>query len=177
MRKFFQVTTIGLLVIATRVFGDAEGLPQFPPNSYQIQDYTVPGSDTVQPSFRMDSKYPESGIIDYYSAGVSEHWLACRSASPGWELYLRDVDGQEKVVHQLIRYWVNEEDKKMLSIIVRHHSNGGVERCVPEGDVQDAVVVVSVSRELKKEMRLLKLKCGGNVARWEAALPASCSFD
>ena len=137
----------------------------------------MPGSATVQASFRMESKYPESGVIDHYSAGVSPRWLACRSKVPGWQLYLDGSDDQQKTVHQLIRYWVNEEDSKMLSIIVRHYSHGGAEHCVPENYVQHAVVVVSVSRQLKNEMKLLKLKCGGNVARWEAALPASCSFD
>ena len=173
-RLFFVVC---LLLSGSPALGDAAGLPQFPPNSYQVKDYTVPGSATVQASFRLDSKYPESGIVDHYSAGVSSQWLACRSNTPGWQLFSDNSAGQHKVTHQIIRYWVNEEDAKMLSIIVRHHSKGDPDRCVPENDVQHGVVVVSVSPELKKEMRLLKLKCGGNVARWEAALPASCSFD
>ncbi len=173
----FHLFAASALLICSPVLGDVSGLPQFPPSSYHIQDYTVPGSATVQASFRLDSKYPESGIVDHYSAGVSPQWLACRSTYPGWQLYLDPSDGQQKVVHQIIRYWVNEEDSKMLSLIVRHYSKGGAERCVPENDVQYGVVVVSVSRELKNEIKLLKLKCGGNVARWEAALPASCSFD
>ena len=177
MIKFRAVVVASMLLIGSPGLGDVIGLPQFPPSSYKIQDYTVPGSATVQASFRMDSQYPESAIIDYYSAGVSPQWLACRASSPGWRVYLDSSDNQQKVVHQLIRYWVNEEDGKMLSIIVRHYSTGGAERCLPENDVQHAVVVVSVSPKLKNEMRLLKLKCGGNVACWEAALPASCSFD
>ena len=173
----FRLLAASTLLLCSPGLADVTGLPPFPPSSYHIEDYTVPGSATVQASFRMESKYPESGVIDHYSAGVSPKWLACRSKVPGWRLYLDNSDDQQKTVHQLIRYWVNEEDSKMLSIIVRHYSDGGAEQCVPETDVQHAVVVVSVSRELKNEMRLLKLKCGGNVARWEAALPASCSFD
>ena len=177
MMDRLRLLAVSVLVVGSPVLGDVLGLPQFPPSAHHIQDYTVPGSATVQASFRVDSKYPESTVIDHYSAGVSPQWLACRSKFPGWQLYLDDSDGQIKAVHQLIRYWVNEEDSKMLSIIVRHYSNPQAEHCVPERDVQHAVVVVSVSPELKNEIRLLKLKCGGNVARWEAVLPASCSFD
>ena len=36
----------------------------------------------------------------------------------------------------------------MLSIIVRHYSDGGAEQCVPDNDVQHVVVVVSVRQEL-----------------------------
>lgn len=177
MIKLRYLVMVSVIFTASPVWGDASGLPHFPPESYNIQDFTVPGSATVQASLRMDSRYPESGIVDHYADGVSHHWLACRSTNPGWQLYIDTSDGQQKIVHQLIRYWVNEKDSKMLSIIVRHYSDGGAERCVPESNVQHAVVVVSVSLALNNEKRLLKLQCGGNIARWEAALPASCSFN
>lgn len=177
MSRLRNLVMVSLISFISPAWSYASGLPHFPPESYNIEDFTVPGSATVQASLRMDSRYPESGVIDHYSAGVSHQWLACRSASPGWRLYIDDSSGKPKVVHQLIRYWVNKEDSKMLSIIVRHYSDDGSERCVPQSDVQHAVVIVSISRELDHEKRLLKLQCGGNVARWEAALPASCSFN
>mgnify|MGYP001454902344 CR=1 FL=1 len=140
MSRLRNLVMVSLISFISPAWSYASGLPHFPPESYNIEDFTVPGSATVQASLRMDSRYPESGVIDHYSAGVSHQWLACRSASPGWRLYIDDSSGKPKVVHQLIRYWVNKEDSKMLSIIVRHYSDDGSERCVPQSDVQHAVV-------------------------------------
>jgi hypothetical protein len=137
-----------------------EGVPKLPPQAFEIEDYTVPGSETLQASFKLKSTYPTSAILEYYAQGLSDEWEACRSQAPGWDTYVSTAAGRDIFVHQVIRYWVNRRQKKMLSLVVRHYSKGSQFRCQPEDDVQYGVVVVSMSPELKKEIALLRLACG-----------------
>lgn len=152
--------SIALLSVSIASQGGPHGLPKFPPNAYRLQDYTVPGSDTVQAAFRIKSQYPASMVVAHYTKGVSVEWARCLSRTQAWEAYIDKSEGQPRLVHQVIRYWVNHEQKKMLSIIVRHYSKGGDLRCEPDDNVQHAVVVVSRSPDLSKEISLLFLACG-----------------
>ena len=154
-----------------------DGIPPFPKKAFKIEDHTVRGSNTMQAALRLKSQYPGSGILSHYYAGVSEHWQACRSKTRGWISYIDKSSGKPRQVHQVIRYWVNPDDRKMLSVIVRHYSDGKKMQCTPDNDVQYGTVVVSHSPELEKEMILLKLSCGldSSLSVLSTVPPAPCS--
>ncbi len=153
-----------------------KGVPKLPPKAYHIEDYTVPGSETLQASFRVKSPFPASGSVSHYAKGVSPDWAACRTSSPAWEAYVDKSSGQQQLVHQAIRYWVSHKQKKMLTVIVRHYSKGSKPRCKPDSDVEHAVVVVSMSPDLSNEIELLKLSCGVDVPAKPSEIPppATC---
>ena len=136
-----------------------EGVPKIPAEAFEIEDYTVAGSETMQASFRMKTAYPASDIIDHYASSISPQWAACKAKNHGWQAYVDSSGKSPKLVHQHIRYWVNFEQSKMMTVVVRHYSKGDEVLCQPKNDVQHGVLVVSRSPELDKEIHLLKLRC------------------
>ena len=155
-----------------------DGVPGFPEKAYAVEDLTVPGSKTMQAALKLKSEYPQSAVVAHYYTGVSEDWQVCRSKrNRGWETYEDKTGKSPRQVHQLIRYWVNPDQRKMLTVIVRHYSKTKTTDCKPDNDEQHAVVVVSHSPELEKEIYLLKLACGANtgLSTINTAPPASCN--
>jgi len=162
---------LALAVASTAIFAAPEGIPTFPENAYDLEDYTVPGSETMQASFRLDTRYPDSKIIEHYATNISADWAACKAANHGWQAYVDKSGKTPKLVHQHIRYWVNFEQSKMLAIVVRHISKTGEVQCHPDSDVQHGVLLVSRSPELDKEIILLKLRCDSAAASGLRRIP------
>ena len=153
-----------------------EGIPTFPDQASHLEDYTVPGSETMQASFRLRSVYPDSAIISHYDSGLAEGWSACKAANHGWQSYVDTSGSSPKLVHQHIRYWVNFEQSKMMTVIVRHYSKALAVKCAPDNEIQHGVLVVSRSPKLDDEIALLKLTCDVDRSRL-AAIPrvAACT--
>jgi hypothetical protein len=154
-----RLCVLAIVVASFSAFAAPSGVPTFPAGAYAVEDYTVAGSETMQASFQVDSQYPQSQIIDHYTANVAPEWAACEGANHGWQAYVDKSGGTPKLVHQHIRYWVNFEQSKMLTVVVRHITKSDAVQCLPDSDVQHGVLLVSRSPELKKEIRLLKLLC------------------
>ena len=153
-----------------------EGLPSIPDRSYSLNDLTVEGSNHVQLSLIIRSEYPKSAVLSHYYKNLSVKWMACLSDTPGWTLTNESEKHPSQRVHQIIRYWVNPEDRKMLTILARHLSSDSGDTCVPQDNEQHAVVLVSHSPNLEKEISLLKLTCGldTNLSIVNIAPPAQC---
>ena len=150
-----------LVTIVPALQAVPEGVPQLPAGAFNVEDYTVPGSKTMQTAFRLKSEYPHSTIIDHYTDSVSSQWQACKARNHGWQTYIKKSGKHPQRVHQHIRYWVSFEQSKMMSVIVRHYSDSDNDepQCTPDDDVQHGVLVVSHSPELDKEILLLQLRC------------------
>ena len=153
-----------------------EGLPSIPDRSYSLNDFSVEGSNHVQLSLTIRSEYPKSAVLSHYYKNLSVKWMACLSDTPGWTLTNESEQHPSQRVHQIIRYWVNPEDRKMLTILARHLSSDSGDTCVPQDNEQHAVVLVSHSPNLEKEISLLKLTCGldTNLSIVNIAPPAQC---
>jgi len=125
-RILFALMTIAL---ASHAAAGVEGVPPIPGKAFNVEDYTVAGSETLQATFRLKAPYPTSRIMAHYLSGVGPAWTRCESRHPGWQVYVDTSAGTPRVVHQVIRYWVSFKQKKMLSVIVRHYSRGSKVHC------------------------------------------------
>lgn len=174
-----SIILLGLMTIAlaSHAAAGVEGVPPIPGKAFDVEDYTVAGSETLQATFRLKAPYPYSRIMAHYLAGVGPAWTRCESRHPGWQVYVDTSAGTPRVVHQVIRYWVSFKQKKMLSVIVRHYSGGSEIHCQPDTDTEQAVVVVSQSPNLPKEINLLGLACGVHAPPLPRAIevPSQCT--
>ena len=59
-----------------------------PDAAFSLEDYTVPGSETMQASFQMKSVFPGSSIVAHYRNGVSSDWAICTTSKHGWQAYI-----------------------------------------------------------------------------------------
>jgi len=171
------VVALIALMLTAAAHAAPDGIPDLPREAFAVQDYTVPGSQTQQAYFKVRSEYPRSAIVRHYQLGVSPEWVACAARGPaGWHTFADRSQGAPRFVHEVVRYWVNEHRKKMLTLIVRHYSEGETTRCRPEDDVQHGIVSVSVSPDPHAEAAMLRLQCGVRLRADAIPPPASCAL-
>jgi hypothetical protein len=109
--------------------------------------------------FKVDEAYPSIHVLDYYSKQISGPWISCTSDSDGWQSF-GDLSGNSpRYIHQIRRYWVDFNKKRLLLLAIRYYSRGSDRRENPDNNLQNVYLTEYEDDNLQQTAEMLKIKC------------------
>ena len=109
--------------------------------------------------FKVEATYPSTSVIDYYSKKITTPWISCTSDAEDWQKF-GDVSGKSpRYIHQILRYWVDFNKKRLLLLATRYYSKGAESREKPDTNIQNVYLTEYEDNDLQQTTTMLKLKC------------------
>ena len=124
-----------------------------------------PGHHVIAPGiaeqdhFWLKEAFPSSSAIDHYDR-IFAKWQRCRSRDDGWDSFGDLAKGEQRYVHQRLRYWVNAANDTAVTLALVYNSKGTQSRPVPENDDQFVVLVRHMQPNASKLLSDVGAKCG-----------------
>lgn len=157
--KFTILKWIILLLLVGCSSGQ-QNWTEFPPypDAKDIRTYNLKRENARQISFVVDVEYPDRAVVDFYSAQINRPWTRCFSEAQ-WQLYDDTASKTAAFVHQILVYWVNFEQDRLLLLAVRYESEGEKYRQVPEGSKQHIDLAEYREANVEEAINRLGLVC------------------
>jgi hypothetical protein len=109
--------------------------------------------------FKVEAPYPTTHVLDYYSTQITDPWISCTSDSEDWRRF-GDVSGKTpRYIHQIRRYWVDFNKKRLLLLAIRYYSRGSESLEKPDNNIQNVYLTEYEEDNLQQTTELLKIKC------------------
>lgn len=148
--------SIAILMLAGPGFSYAGGTA-FPTlkEAYEIKHVRLSDSGGRQDYFKVRLPYPSTKVLVHYQEVFSK-WIEC--GYPGdWEA-LEDYSRKPpQQIHQLLRYWVSQDNKSYITLGIQYLSSQRGSK--PENDVQHVVLARFPSQDSRSEVQEFGAKC------------------
>lgn len=120
-----KILSISLLLTQVGCFendGSYDPIDSYPitEESYNLKKMEL-SKNSYQISFQVIEPYPSMRLVNFYRKFFNEKgWISCSDSK--WFSY-QDFTSEEKFfIHELIDYWVNFDNKKLLVFNARYYS-------------------------------------------------------
>lgn len=129
--------------------------------SYDVDKRKIGSNLNQQLFFKFNDAYPSTDILnDYNEYFLRNNWRKCKGSMKGWESFIDSTRNPEQLVHQLVHYWVKENENKLGIISLRYYSNPQIKKIVPDNNVQNILVLMQKDvPSLENELSRLSVDC------------------
>ena len=93
-----------------------------------------------QDYFWLKVAFPDSPALPHY-ANVFSQWVECKPWQAGWRGYGDIANGANRYVHEFQRHWINKENNRAVTLLLRYESPGAKYRARPDNDKQFVAVI------------------------------------
>jgi len=112
-------------------------------DSYDIDKRIVGTKNNQQLFFRLNNEYPSHDVVNYYNKYFKEQsWKKCINKNSEWDSYVDTTVNPERVIHQLIRFWVKIDENKMSTLTIRYYSILGKKSAHPDNSTQNVFILI-----------------------------------
>ena len=129
------------------VFAFAEGAPALaastsypvPQGAFDVGHSSISPGRIGEDRFSIRLAFPSTDVIEHYRRYFSR-FIECRGRGTAWEAG-PDPSTPPKFIHQLVKIWVTEEDREIITLAIRYASSGSDWRDRPDNDLQEVTVL------------------------------------
>lgn len=155
--RFFAVL---LAVFASPTAALAGSLPMYPlPKGADRPGHVVISQGVAeQDYFWLKAPYPTTPAVTHYTK-VFSTWKQCGSPEKGWDSFGDVSSGQNRYLHQFVRYWISPTNDRAVTLLIQYQSAGVAPRKSPDDDSQYVVLVQHQVRDAAAFFASVDVKC------------------
>lgn len=129
---------------------------------------SVGNDNFYQQYYDINATYPSMNALDFYDKYFAGNgWKRCVGGIEKWWSFIDMTGESEKMVHQVVHYFINEDEKTGGVIVLRYESKKwsgarkGIpsEEDIPDSDVQHVNIVIELNADLQQWQQGLSLSC------------------
>ena len=111
-----------------------------------------------QDYFWMKADYPSTPALEHY-AKIFANWRKCGTPEKGWDGYGDLSSGQNRYVHNFVRYWVSPANDRAVTVLFQYQSAGVASRKRPDNDNQFVAVIQHRVRDAVAHFASIDVQC------------------
>ena len=93
-----------------------------------------------QDYFWMKAEYPATPALDHYKK-LFANWQQCGMPEKGWDGYGDMSNGQNRYLHNFVRYWISPANDRAVTVLFQYQSAGVANRKRPDNDNQFVALI------------------------------------
>jgi hypothetical protein len=146
-------------VFASSAFA-ASGKMMFPvPEGASKPDHVVLSPRIAeQDYFWMKAEYPGTPALDHYTK-LFAGWTPCGDPAKGWDGYGDMSDGQNRYLHNFVRYWISPANDRAVTLLMQYQSKGVEFRRRPDNDNQFVALIHHRVSDASAHFASIDVKC------------------
>ena len=145
-------------VCAPAIAAAASTMFPVPKNAIEPGHAVIAPGASEQDHFWLKESFPSSSAVDHYERIFSK-WRPCHGRESGWESFGDRSKGDERFVHQRLRYWVNAANDTAVTLALMYTSTGLTPRARPDTDRQFVVLIRLKQPDAAKLLSEMGAKC------------------
>jgi hypothetical protein len=145
------------LVRSTAVLGAATMYP-VPEGAFDVGHASIRPGRTEQDHFRVRHAFPSTAVIDHYR-GYFSRFVECRGRGSAWEAGPDGSTRPPKFIHQLVKIWVTEDNREVITLSIRYTSEGAQWMDRPDNDLQNVVLIYEKVFDARQAARVKGASC------------------
>jgi len=115
---------------------------------------------TEQDHFSIKLAFPSTAVIDHYR-GYFSRFIECRGRGAPWEAGADASAQTPRFMHQMVRHWITEDNREMITLAIRYVSAGTEWKDRPDNDVQRVTLLYEKLFDAKRAARSQGSSCDG----------------
>ena len=127
------------LVQCSAALGATTSYP-VPEGAFDVGHASIRPGRTEQDHFSIRHAFPSTAVIDHYR-GYFSRFLECRGRGSAWETGPDGSTRPPRFIHQLVKIWVTEDNREVISLSIRYTSEGADWKERPDNDLQNVVLI------------------------------------
>jgi len=166
MKILFRVFLLAIVIVMAGCISRADSgsldmvdaLPVYQ-GAYDIDKRKLGRESNQQLSFRVTETYPSNEVLNFYDkyfSGVG--WKKCTGNIERWQSFVDAANGPEQLVHQIARYFVKEDERRLSTVFIQYRSESKG-KAEPDNDVQNVFILMQKDIDLEKTLQSLSIDC------------------
>jgi len=131
-----------------------------PAGAYDVGHASIRPGRTEQDHFSIKLAFPSTAVIDHYR-GYFSRFIECGGRGAWWEAGGDAYAHPPKFMHQMVRHWVTEDNREMITLAIRYTSTGAEWKDRPDNDVQHVTLLYEKVFDAKRSVRSKGSSCDG----------------
>ncbi|MDH3287662.1 MAG: hypothetical protein OEP48_08075 [Betaproteobacteria bacterium] len=123
-----------------------------PESAFNVGHAAIRPGRTEQDHFSIKLAFPSAAVIDHYR-GYFSRFIECRGRGTPWEAGPDASTQTPKFVHQMVRHWVTEDNREVITLAIRYTSAGTDWKDRPDNDVQRVTLLYEKVFDAKRAAR------------------------
>lgn len=129
-----------------------------PSDASEVQRFPRGTMGGHQDYFVLERQYPAADVIDHYGK-ILASWTECSWARHGWDGFPDSTGDVRRYVHRVARFWIRKDDKAMVTVFARYHSEYAMCRDAPDNDRQEVFVLYDPIPNARAVAETIGVKC------------------
>jgi hypothetical protein len=129
-----------------------------PEGAFDVGHAAIRPGRTEQDHFSIKLAFPSTAVIDHYR-GYFSRFIECRGRGAPWEAGADTSAQTPRFIHQVVRHWVTEDNREMITLAIRYISAGTEWRDRPDDDVQRVTLLYEKAFDAKRAARSQGSSC------------------
>jgi hypothetical protein len=129
-----------------------------PPGAVGVSHDVLQPKVHEQDSFWLDERFPSSSAVEHYQR-IFSGWRTCYGSDRNWWSYGDRSSGEERVIHQLSRHWLNAANDTAVTVVLKYSSGGSEQRDTLDDARQFVVVLRHRQPNAEKYLAEIEVKC------------------
>jgi len=129
-----------------------------PKGAYDVGHASIRPGRTEQDHFSIKLAFPSTVVIDHYR-GYFSRFIECRGRGAWWEVGPDASAQPPKFMHQMVRHWVTEDNRELITLAIRYTSAGAEWKDRPDNDVQHVTLLYEKVFDAKRSARSQGSSC------------------
>ena len=145
------------LLQSTAALGAATSYP-VPEGAFDVGHASINPGRTEQDHFSIRHAFPSTAVIDHYR-GYFSRFVECRGRGSAWEAGPDGSTRPPKFIHQLVKIWVTEGNREVITLSIRYTSQGADWKDRPDDDLQNVVLIYEKVFDARQAARVKGASC------------------
>jgi len=146
----FALLQVSTLLAANTMYPVPEG-------AYDVGHASIRPGRTVEDRFSIRLAFPSDSVVKHYR-GYFSRLIECRGRGTAWEVG-PDPSTPPKFIHQLVKVWVTEDNREVITLAIRYTSSGAEWKDKPDNDVQDVTLLYEKVFDARQAARAKGTSC------------------
>jgi len=129
-----------------------------PEGAYDVGHSSIRPGRTAEDRFSIHLAFPSTTVIEHYHRYFSR-FIECRGRGTAWEAGPDGSARPPRFIHQLVKIWVTEDNREVITLAIRYTSSGTDWKDKPDNDVQDVTVLFEKVFDARQAARLKGTSC------------------
>lgn len=129
-----------------------------PKGAYDVGRASIRPGRTEQDHFSIKLAFPSTVVMEHYR-GYFSRFIECRGRGAPWEAGPDASAQRPRFIHQIVRHWVTEDNREVITLAIRYTSAGTEWRDRPDNDVQRVTLLYEKVFDAKRAARSKGSSC------------------
>src|SRR6266567_4054206 len=149
---------IALLVAPAGAASGKKTMFPVPPGAEKPDHVVLSPRIVEQDYFWMKAEYPATPALEHY-VKIFATWRQCGTPEKGWDGYGDESNGQNRYLHNFVRYWISPANDRAVTVLFQYRSAGVAYRKRPDNDNQFVAVIQHRVRDAAAHFASIDVQC------------------